>query len=782
MAAAEIVAFLRANTDDFTAKLGAAKAEVDGLSKQGSSNLSKLGAIGKAAFLGIGAAAVAVGVAAVDFGDKQEKAQAQLQAALKASGESWDKVKGSVGDAGQAATKYGFTQAQVDSALASGVISTQSYTKAHRELGVAIELAAAKHIDLQTAMVSVEKAANGQLRPLKQLGIDLPVATGGAEKLKKANDALASAQAGLNLLLLSGAENAPKNSKSYAAYEGALAKVAYAQQNVNDVSNTGNTILEALQQRMAGQASAAANTLDGRMAALRAQSENVAASIGLKLVPVLERLLGAVSGEVTWLDRHRAAAIALASVIGGVLAVAMGVYAVLLVGKFVKSTGEAIKMLKLMRTAMADLGPSQFTLARSILGVAATYAKAAAAMLADMAVWVADTIASVATTVGANIAGAAATAAAWIAANIAMIAATGGIILAIGALVVGAYMLVTHWNDVRNFFVGLWHDVMEAFHNPIVAIVGIYVEPFIALPLIIISHWNDVEAAFKVIWAAVSDAVKTAWGILKPIFDFIINYYTALITTAITVLKTAFQVGWTLISTVVQTAWGILKPIFDFVVSYLVGTIVGAVNTLLGVWNTVWNAVGTVVSGVWNNVILPVWNGLKAGADAIAQGISAVSSAFQAAWSAVSSSVESAWNTIRPIFDAIKTAAHDVSSAIGAVTGAAGGVISGIGHVLGLATGGLVTQPTLAVVGEAGPEYVIPASMLRGANTDASGVSPLPGFGGGTATAGTTSAVAQVSVSIDGQTFLQAIQPALIQWQRANNAPTFGTPGVVANA
>jgi hypothetical protein len=698
VAAAEVVAFLRANTSEFTAALGKAKAEVDGLSREGSSNFSKLSSVGKAATAAVAGGLIALGVAAVDFGDKQELAQAQLQAALRASGESWDKVKGSVASTGAAATKYGFTQAQVDAALASGVISTQSYSKAHKELSVAIELAAAKHVDLQTAMVSVEKAANGQLRPLKQLGIDLPVATGGAEKLKKANDALASAQAGLNLLLLSGAENAPKNSKAYAAYEGALAKVHSAQQNVNDVSNTGNTILEALQKRMSGQASAAADTLQGRMAAMRAQAENVAASIGVRLIPILERMMSAVSHVVTWLEKHKAVAITLAAVLGGVLLAAIAAYTI------------------------------------SMISAAAATIAAAAPILAVVAV--------------------------------------------VGLLAAAAYELVQHWNTVVGFFVGLWHDVMEAFHNPIVAIVGTYVAPFIALPLIIISHWNDVEAAFKVIWAAVSDAVKTAWGILKPIFDFIINYYTALITTAITVLKTAFQVGWTLISTVVQTAWGILKPIFDFVVSYLIGTIVGAVNTLMGVWNTVWNTVSSVVSSIWGT-IGPIFSDIANFiSNTITGAINGLESAWSSAWGAIGKAISGAWNSvIAPAINGIIGGINDLIKAWNSLPFTPNiPTIPTVGH---RALGGPVDAMSPYMVGEAGPELFVPTGA--GTIIPNSGLFGAGGSAGAQST-GPQTAVAQVSVSIDGQTFLQAIQPALIQWQRANNAPTFGTPGVVANA
>src|ERR1035438_10014361 len=115
--AVDIAAILTANIDEFKAKMAEADVSMKTMSDSGTSGMSKLSAIGKGALLGIGAAVVGVGVAAVDFGDKLETSQNQLKASLSAAGISWDKVSSSVAATGNAATKYGFTQAQVDAAL-----------------------------------------------------------------------------------------------------------------------------------------------------------------------------------------------------------------------------------------------------------------------------------------------------------------------------------------------------------------------------------------------------------------------------------------------------------------------------------------------------------------------------------------------------------------------------------------------------------------------------------------------------------------------------------------
>ena len=281
--------------------------------------------------MGIAGAALAVGVAAVEMGNKQEDAQASLEASLKAAGISWNSVKGNVAATGAEMTKYGFTQTQVDQALSMGVISTQNYTAAHKNLAVAVDLAAAKHISLTSAMQAVDKAAQGNVRVLKQMGIDLPVVTTSALKLVQAHQAVALAQDKVNMLMQQFPDAANPASKAYSKYQAAADAVWVSQVKLNEQQGASKEILDALTQRLGGQAAAAADTFSGRLDAMRAQGENLLATIGTKLIPVLERLMSAVVDVVQWLDKHRTVAIALAVVIGTALVAAITAYTVSMV-------------------------------------------------------------------------------------------------------------------------------------------------------------------------------------------------------------------------------------------------------------------------------------------------------------------------------------------------------------------------------------------------------------------------------------------------------------------
>jgi hypothetical protein len=87
------------------------------------------------------------------------------------------------------------------------------------------------------------------------------------------------------------------------------------------------------------------------------------------------------------------------------------------------------------------------------------------------------------------------------------------------------------------------------------------------------------------------------------------------------------------------------------------------------------------------------------------------------------------------------------------------------GRVVVGATGGIVNRPTFALIGEAGPEAVIPLDRTRGN-------SPLPMTGGARAAGGTTTINLTVNAGMgaDGTQVGEQIVSALRQYQRRNGA------------
>ena len=456
---------LKANVSEFTAAMGEARTEMSSVEAQGTSSFDKLAGFGKAALFGLGAAAVGVGVLGVEMADKFEQSHAKLETALKNAGSSFDQFSSQIGVAQKSMEAYGYTNAQTQEALANLTTATKDPKKALDDLSLAADLAKYKHIDLADAATAVARASEGNTRALKQLGIDLPVASTNAAQLAKAHDALSAATDKASAFLKVHSDAVDSSSKYHAAYETLLGKVSAAQQAVNDKSSAGTEIMKGLADAIGGQAAAQAETFSGKMQALKATSEDVAKNIGMALIPILEQLALAIKSVIDWFTQHKAIAEAVGIVIGTVLVAAIGAYLASLAKAAIESTINFAKMI---------------------------------------AGWIA--------TGAAATASAAETVAAGIAANL----ATGGMVLAIGLVVAAIAYLATHWSETWQ---GI-QDVIKVAWDWIKEKVDWIWNLFTTVsPLGIALKW--LADNWKEIWDGIKTATSAAWNFIEGIINTI---------------------------------------------------------------------------------------------------------------------------------------------------------------------------------------------------------------------------------------------------------------------
>lgn len=151
--------------------------------------------------------------------------------------------------------------------------------------------------------------------------------------------------------------------------------------------------------------------------------------------------------------------------------------------------------------------------------------------------------------------------------------------------------------------------------------------------------------------------------------------------------------------------------------------VVGAVvNWLVNAWNTTVATIKTVVSTV-GTAFSSTWNGIKNVVGTVIGWIgdraSWIGSTFHSVVDAIGGFFSGLGSKIAGVFDGIVSG---IKSAINGVIGVVNGAIGGVNAVTGivgipaipkipkLAKGGIVNSATLAVIGEAGPEAVVPLS------------------------------------------------------------------------
>ena len=163
-----------------------------------------------------------------------------------------------------------------------------------------------------------------------------------------------------------------------------------------------------------------------------------------------------------------------------------------------------------------------------------------------------------------------------------------------------------------------------------------------------------------------------AFNIIKTVIETIVSGIALYIQTYITIVKTAFKVAKTVITpiinairAVIEGAVGIVQTVFET----FQGSLKTIINTIIGLWE---GMAGGIV-GVINSII-GAWNSLE----------------FKVPEFSVFGKKFGGWTVGLPDLPKLPTP-----------------------KIPRLAAGGIVTDPTLALVGEAGPEAVIPLSKLN---------------------------------------------------------------------
>lgn len=193
------------------------------LGEKGTSKLAKLGAAG--------AGLAAVGGVLTAMGDKEKQASQQLDQAIENTGHSAEEFKTQIEETVHHMERYGDSAIQTKTALQTLTQATHDPTKAIDLMGVAADLAAAKHMSLEDASSQLAKGLNGSTRVFKQFGVVVKTNADGT--------------------------------KDYTGAVAALANVVH------------------------GQANAAADTFTGKLKALRTEVTDNVAAFGEKFGPMI---------------------------------------------------------------------------------------------------------------------------------------------------------------------------------------------------------------------------------------------------------------------------------------------------------------------------------------------------------------------------------------------------------------------------------------------------------------------------------------------------------------
>ena len=240
------------------------------------------------------------------------------------------------------------------------------------------------------------------------------------------------------------------------------------------------------------------------------------------------------------------------------------------------------------------------------------------------------------------------------------------------------------WRIVSAVFGGIWRAVS--------AFVGFFRDK--VWPVI---RWviDKVAAAYKALWRIVSAVFRAIWNVIQWFVSFFRDKVWPVIRSIIDKVAAAYRWLAGSIAAVFRTVWGAIGGFTGFFRDRVWPVIRWVIDKIKLGFQTMWNT----VAGVWD----AVWSKVAWARDKLYGAAMAIKGFFTGIWDGIKDAAQAAFNWVRDVWNR--------------TLGGKGFTIPGTSvdfRIPMLAAGGIVTRPTLALVGEAGPEAVIPLGRDSG--------------------------------------------------------------------
>jgi phage-related minor tail protein len=323
-----------------------------------------------------------------------------------------------------------------------------------------------------------------------------------------------------------------------------------------------------------------------------------------------------------------------------------------------------------------------------------------------------------------------------------VIVVVGGVLATLGPLLIIGAKVVSAISTITKAFGAL---KLALVGNPwiLVAVAAV------AAVVLIIKNWDTIAAFFSDLWEGIKDGAKVVWDAIVAAVGFakdvIVGYFQAVLTFWKTVLDG--------ILTAAKTVWELIRA----AVSFVIDLIVGYFRLHLAIWETIINGILTAARVVWDGVraaaqlVIDLVVGYFQRLFDIASGIfTAIRDAATGAWNLISVGAQTLYSKVSGFFGQIRDTVTDVANRIKEIFNSAwetlkggvqgvydffvgiftkirdlingvveriknlpGDILGGFGSIAkavipGLASGGTAVGGQPYLVGELGPELVIP--------------------------------------------------------------------------
>jgi hypothetical protein len=243
--------------------------------------------------------------------------------------------------------------------------------------------------------------------------------------------------------------------------------------------------------------------------------------------------------------------------------------------------------------------------------------------------------------------------------------------------------------------------------------------------------WNDFSTWFQAYWGPFQEAVGHVWNVIQDVFNVAFTVISAIVSVGLNLLKQFWDNWGGSITSVIGAIWDQIKLVIRTAIQVVKDIIQVVLDAINGDWGKVWNDVKNLISVVWDGIVGTVKNGITI-VLAFLGGIgSTVRSLASSMWDGITDAFKGMVNAIIRLWNALDFSIHvKLPDILGGASIDTPDLIPDIPY---LANGAFVTKPTLAVIGDAGPEVVLPlsrpsrmAALLAQAGLGGGGQAPAP--------------------------------------------------------
>ncbi len=292
------------------------------------------------------------------------------------------------------------------------------------------------------------------------------------------------------------------------------------------------------------------------------------------------------------------------------------------------------------------------------------------------------------------------------------------VIAGITALIAVGVLLYKNWDTIKEKAIEVWTAITDFFSK----------------------HLAEIKDKITNTWNSIKDFFSGVWDMIKAVFMFQLALIVGLV-------KSYFDLMGIDIFAVMENVRVFLTEIWN----WLKTTIEETLLFISDLWSNTWGAVSEKTVEVWGKIKGVVgggWDWLK---NIFNTATKPIQDAWAGMWDSAKGMAETAWETIKETVKAgINWIIEKINSFIRRVNDIARSGAEGLGisiptipEIPKLAKGGIVNKPTLALIGEAGPEAVVP---LKGRN----------GMGGGGINI-------TINGDVSGQEIINTVKQALMR-------------------